>query len=107
MPASPLSDAQAQRLIKLYDGAEKEILSEINRLLLKDPASESYSRLLLDLPEAWPVVLVVHCLSYEISPLIRHQVAICDCEKMIMRFGLQRPVRPALLCTCLSPPALS
>lgn len=40
---SPLSDAQAQRLIKLYDGAEKEILSEINRLLLKDPASESYS----------------------------------------------------------------
>lgn len=66
-----------------------------------------YSRLLLDLPEAWPVVLVVHCLSYEISPLIRHQVAICDCEKMIMRFGLQRPVRPALLCTCLSPPALS
>ena len=43
MPASPLSDAQAQRLIKLYDGAEKEILSEINRLLLKDPASESYS----------------------------------------------------------------
>ena len=43
MPASPLSDAQAQRLIKLYDGAEKEILAEINRLLLKDPASESYS----------------------------------------------------------------
>ncbi len=40
---SPLSDAQAQRLIRLYDGAEKEILSEINRLLLKDPASESYS----------------------------------------------------------------
>ena len=39
----PLSDAQAQRLIQLYDGAEKEILSEINRLLLKDPASESYS----------------------------------------------------------------
>jgi len=43
MPASPLSDAQAQRLIRLYDGAEKEILTEINRLLLKDPASESYS----------------------------------------------------------------
>lgn len=40
---SPLSDAQAQRLIRLYDGAEKEILTEINRLLLKDPASESYS----------------------------------------------------------------
>jgi len=43
MPANPLSDAQAKRLIQLYDGAEKEILSEINRLLLKDPASESYS----------------------------------------------------------------
>ncbi len=43
MPASPLSDAQAQRLIRLYDGAEKEIITEINRLLLKDPASESYS----------------------------------------------------------------
>ena len=43
MPASPLSDAQAQRLIRLYDGAEKEILTEINRLLLKDPESESYS----------------------------------------------------------------
>ena len=43
MPASPLSDAQAQRLIRLYEGAEKEILTEINRLLLKDPASESYS----------------------------------------------------------------
>lgn len=40
---SPLSDAQAQRLIRLYDGAEKEILTEINRLLLKDPATESYS----------------------------------------------------------------
>lgn len=43
MPASPLSDAQAKRLIRLYDGAEKDILGEINRLLLKDPASESYS----------------------------------------------------------------
>ena len=41
--SQPLSDAQAQRLIRLYDGAEKEILTEINRLLLKDPASESYS----------------------------------------------------------------
>jgi len=37
----PLSDAQAQRLIKLYDQAEKEILKECNRLLLKNP--ESYS----------------------------------------------------------------
>ncbi len=40
---SPLSDAQAQRLIKLYSEAETEILREINRLLLKDPKSESYS----------------------------------------------------------------
>lgn len=38
---SPLSDAQARRLIKLYDQAEKEILKECNRLLLKSP--ESYS----------------------------------------------------------------
>jgi hypothetical protein len=38
---SSLSDAQAQRLIKLYDQAEKEILKECNRLLLKNP--ESYS----------------------------------------------------------------
>jgi len=41
MADSPLSDAQAQRLIKLYDEAEKEILKECNRLLLKNP--ESYS----------------------------------------------------------------
>lgn len=38
---SPLSDAQAQRLIRLYGEAEKEILKECNRLLLKNP--ESYS----------------------------------------------------------------
>jgi hypothetical protein len=37
----PLTDAQAQRLIKLYGEAEKEILAECNRLLLKNP--ESYS----------------------------------------------------------------
>ncbi len=36
-----LTDAQAKRLIKLYDQAEKEILKECNRLLLKSP--ESYS----------------------------------------------------------------
>ncbi len=42
MPAtSPLSDAQAQRLIRLYGEAETEILKEVNRLLLKNP--ESYS----------------------------------------------------------------
>ncbi len=41
MPDSPLSDAQARRLIKLYDEAEREILKEVNRLLLKNP--ESYS----------------------------------------------------------------
>ena len=42
MPAkNPLSDAQAKRLIQMYDGAEKEILKECNRLLLKNP--ESYS----------------------------------------------------------------
>ncbi|MCK9569511.1 hypothetical protein M0R72_11275, partial [Candidatus Pacearchaeota archaeon] len=40
-PKSPLSDAQAQRLIQLYGEAEKEILAEVNRLLLKNP--ESYS----------------------------------------------------------------
>jgi hypothetical protein len=39
--SSPLSDAQAQRLIRLYGEAEKEILAECNRLLLKNP--ESYS----------------------------------------------------------------
>jgi hypothetical protein len=39
--SSPLSDAQAQRLIRLYGDAEKEILKECNRLLLKNP--ESYS----------------------------------------------------------------
>jgi len=38
---NPLSNAQAERLIKLYSGAEKEILKECNRLLLKNP--ESYS----------------------------------------------------------------
>jgi hypothetical protein len=37
----PLTDAQAQRLITLYNQAEKEILREVNRLLLKNP--ESYS----------------------------------------------------------------
>lgn len=41
MPESPLSDAQAKRLIQLYSEAEKEILKECNRLLLKNP--ESYS----------------------------------------------------------------
>ena len=41
--SQPLSDAQAQRLIRLYGDAEREILTEINRLLLQDPASESYS----------------------------------------------------------------
>lgn len=39
--SQPLSDAQAQRLIRLYGEAEKEILRECNRLLLKNP--ESYS----------------------------------------------------------------
>ena len=39
--SQPLSDAQAQRLIRLYDEAEREILKECNRLLLKNP--ESYS----------------------------------------------------------------
>lgn len=39
--ASPLGDAQARRLIQLYDEAEREILKECNRLLLKNP--ESYS----------------------------------------------------------------
>ena len=43
MPESPLSDAQARRLIKLYDQAEKEILKECNRLLLKSPESYSLS----------------------------------------------------------------
>ena len=41
--SQPLSDAQAQRLIRLYGDAEREILTEINRLLLQDPESESYS----------------------------------------------------------------
>ena len=41
MPDSPLSDVQAKRLIKLYDTAEKEILAEVNRLLLK--SEDSYS----------------------------------------------------------------
>jgi hypothetical protein len=39
--SNPLRDAQAQRLIRLYGAAEKEILKECNRLLLKNP--ESYS----------------------------------------------------------------
>lgn len=38
---SPLSEAQALRLIRMYGDAEKEILKECNRLLLKNP--ESYS----------------------------------------------------------------
>jgi hypothetical protein len=42
MPSkNPLSDAQANRLIRMYGEAEKEILKECNRLLLKNP--ESYS----------------------------------------------------------------
>jgi len=36
-----LDDAQARRLAQLYSDGEKEILREINRLLLKSP--ESYS----------------------------------------------------------------
>ena len=39
--AGPLDEAQARRLISLYGEAEKEILKEVNRLLLKNP--ESYS----------------------------------------------------------------
>ena len=39
--SSPLSDAQAQRLIKLYTEAEAEILQEINRLLLGTPKDYS------------------------------------------------------------------
>lgn len=35
----PLSDAQAERLIKLYNSGEREILAEINRWLLKNPNS--------------------------------------------------------------------
>lgn len=38
---SPLSDAQAQRLIKLYSEAEAEILGEINRLLMGQPKDYS------------------------------------------------------------------
>ncbi len=41
MALSPLDDAQARRLAQLYSDGEKEILREINRLLLKNP--ESYS----------------------------------------------------------------
>jgi hypothetical protein len=41
--SQPLSDAQAQRLIRLYDEAEREILKECNRLLLKNPESYSLS----------------------------------------------------------------
>ena len=41
--AKPLSNDQAKRLIKLYDSVEKEILTEINRLLIKNPNSDSYS----------------------------------------------------------------
>lgn len=40
MAKSPLTDAQAMRLIKLYDEAEREILKEINRLLLKATTPE-------------------------------------------------------------------
>jgi len=39
--SQPLSDAQAQRLIKLYTEAEAEILQEINRLLLGTPKDYS------------------------------------------------------------------
>ncbi len=35
MPPKRLSEAQAERLIRLYDAAEKEILAEYNRALLK------------------------------------------------------------------------
>lgn len=41
MPDSPLSDAQAKRLIKLYSEAEAEILQEINRLLMGKPKDYS------------------------------------------------------------------
>lgn len=41
MAPSPLNDAQARRLAQLYSDGEKEILREVNRLLLKSP--ESYS----------------------------------------------------------------
>jgi len=34
-----LSEAQARRLIKMYNQAEREILTNINKLLLIDPAS--------------------------------------------------------------------
>lgn len=44
MAPSPLDDnAQARRLIRLYDEGEKEILREVNRLLLKSPESYSLS----------------------------------------------------------------
>jgi len=36
-----LSEAQAKRLIKMYDEAEKEILADVNKLLLKDPESRT------------------------------------------------------------------
>lgn len=39
-PKSPLSNAQASRLIKMYDAGEKDILKEINRLLLKAKTPE-------------------------------------------------------------------
>lgn len=47
---SPLSDAQANRLVKLYDQGEKEILQNINKMLLKNPASRSalYQKQVLD-----------------------------------------------------------
>lgn len=41
MNPTPLSDAEAKRLIELYSEAEKDILKEVNRLLLTNP--ESYS----------------------------------------------------------------
>lgn len=43
MAPSPLNDAQARRLIRLYEEGEKEILREVNRLLLKSPESYSLS----------------------------------------------------------------
>lgn len=39
--ADPLNDTQARRLVQIYDEAEKEILRDINRLLLSAP--DSYS----------------------------------------------------------------
>jgi hypothetical protein len=44
MPAQ-LSEAQAERLIKLYDAAEKEIISEYNRALLKGNSTKNLETL--------------------------------------------------------------